>query len=54
MHFSWEVNLGNLITGIPMLLIMVKMYGDWRIIKMRINLMWAAYCKEHHISVEME
>jgi len=52
MRFSWDISVGNLLTGIPMLLIMIKMYGDWRIIKMRIDLMWAQYCKEHKLVVE--
>ena len=48
-HFSWEINLGNLLTGVPVLVIVIKMYGDWRLIKYRIGLMWAEYSKEHHI-----
>lgn len=49
MHFTWEINIGNLLTSIPILAIMIKMYGDWRIYKYRINIMWSEYMKEHHI-----
>jgi hypothetical protein len=48
-HFSWEINLGNLITGIPLLLIMIRMYGDWRVMRERINILWITYCQEHKI-----
>jgi hypothetical protein len=54
LHFTWEISVGNLLMGIPMLFMMVKMYGDWRVIKMRIDLMWAQYLKDHKIRVEIE
>jgi len=52
MHFTWEISVGNLLTGIPLLVIMVRMYGDWRVIRMRIDLMWKQYCKEHQIVLD--
>lgn len=48
-HLDWTINIWNLITGIPALLFLVKMYGDWRLIKNRIDLMWVDYCREHNI-----
>ena len=50
MKFDWTITLGNLITGIPMLVIVIKMYGDWRVIRERIDLMWMTYLKEHDIT----
>ncbi len=48
-HWDLTVNLNTLLT-LPMLLMIAKMYGDWRIIKDRIDLMWFDYCVTHNIN----
>jgi hypothetical protein len=53
LHWDNTINLGTVIVGTPMLLMIAKMYGDWRIIKSRIDLMWVDYCKDHNINPKM-
>lgn len=49
-NFDPTISLGNIVTGVPTLLFLVKIYGDWRLIRNRIDLMWIDFCKEHGIS----
>lgn len=54
MRFTWDISFGSIVTGLPMLFMMAKMYGDWRVIKDRIDLMWIDYCRDHKIPTEKE
>lgn len=56
MDIRWDptINLGTLMVGIPMLLMIAKMYGDWRVIRNRIDLMWVDYCKDHQIDPNID
>jgi hypothetical protein len=53
-HWDPTINLGTILVGIPMILMIGKMYGDWRVIKIRINLMWKDYLRTHKMYGEDE
>lgn len=56
MQLKWEptITLGNIVELAVFLGVVLKSYGNWRILNYRIGIMWADYCQRHKISPNSE
>lgn len=52
MHFDSTITLGNVVESIIFLGVVIKTYGDWRILKERLDILWKDYLVRHNISTE--
>lgn len=56
MPLKWEptITLGNVVELTVFLSVVLKSYGNWRILNYRIGIMWADYCRRQKMHPEQD